>query len=147
MSCPASATRVDSSASDLRYNSCTDLHGPREAWGRPRSSSSPSSPDPTLSASQRCVSPLCSAQSNLTTQSSVSMNAVGVDTVGLEFKSISFSAVNAADYFPLERRQLHHSWHSDIAMCDDKMIEESDSEGESASHDAKSLQSEDEVCT
>ena len=75
------------------------------------------------------------------------MNAVGVDTAGLEFKSISFSAVNAAEYFPLERRQLHHSWHSDIAICDDKTMEESDSEGELASNDAKSLQSEDEVNT
>ena len=73
------------------------------------------------------------------------MNAVAVEGVSFEFKSISFSAVNGADDLSFDRRQLHHSWHSDIVISDSRAMEESDSEGDSASHDAKSLQSEDEV--
>ena len=73
------------------------------------------------------------------------MNAVAVEGASLEFKSISFSAVNGADDFSFDRRQLHHSWHSDIAISDSRAMEESDLEGDSASHDTKSIQSEDEV--
>lgn len=73
------------------------------------------------------------------------MNAVPVKGASLEFKSISFSAVNGADDFSFDSRQLHHSWLSDIAISDNGAMEESGLEGDSASHDTKSLQSEDEV--
>ena len=73
------------------------------------------------------------------------MNAAAVEGTSLEFKSISFSAVNGADDFSFNGRQLHHSWNSDIAISDRRAMEENDLDGDSGSHDTKSLQSEDEV--
>ena len=73
------------------------------------------------------------------------MKAAKVEGASLEFKSISFSAVNGAEDCVFHRRQLYHSWHSEDALSSSRPMDESDSEGESASHDARSLQSDDEV--
>ena len=144
LSCPVPAVNVvDTSVGDLRYGSCTELRDTSTAWGKPRSNSSPSSP--RFSSSQRCISPLCSTQSNMTNQSSISVKAAEVKGVSLEFKSISFSAVNGAEDCVFHRRQLYHSWQSEDALSGSRPVDESDSEGESVSHDARSLQSDDEV--
>lgn len=73
------------------------------------------------------------------------MNAVEVEGACLEFKSISFSGMNGADSCSFYRQQLYHSCNSVDALGGGKTMEESDSGAESASHDARSLQSDDEV--
>ena len=73
------------------------------------------------------------------------MNAAAVEDTGLEFKSISCSAVNGADSLSFMRRQLCNSWFSDDAVNDGRTVEGIDSVEESASHDANSIQSDDEV--
>lgn len=72
-------------------------------------------------------------------------NAVAVEGASLEFKSISCSAVNGVDSFSFNGGRLHHGWYSDDAVNDGRMMEDSDSEGELASHEANSMPSDDEV--
>jgi len=86
----------------------------------------------------------------MATNSNISVNAVAVEDASLEFKSASFSAVNGMDSFAFNRRQLHHSWHSDDVIAphfvnDSRTMEESDSERELTASDSTSSPSEDEV--
>ena len=126
MSCPEIT-------SDVQYSSCQELHEPITViHERPRSRSSPSSPNPRHHLTHKLTdSPLSSIQSSFST---ASMNRT-------KFRSISVGGI-ASGLASVVDRQPHHSWHTD----NDDYIDPIE---EITSPDSGSVLSDDEVlyCT
>ena len=97
-------------SSDVRYSSCQELRDPllQMVHTKPRSRSSPSSPNPRHHLTHRQMdNPLCSTQSSLNTNS---MNST-------KFRSISVNGITGG-LARVPDRQTRYSWHYDNSCTD-----------------------------